>query len=67
MLTVISELPHLPNEEDIVYIQQPQSPESERKSNGPDKAYHCCQYSRVMQALQRLKDHNPFIEMSPSA
>ena len=33
--------------------------ESEDKSNGPDKAYHCCRYSRVIQALQWLKQHNP--------
>ena len=57
--SVISELPCLPNGEDIVYIQQPQSPESEDRSNGPDKAYHCCRYSSVMQALQWLKQHNP--------
>ena len=29
--SVISELPHLPNREDIVYIQQPQSPHSHQK------------------------------------
>ena len=57
--SVISELPRLPNGEDIVYIQQPQSLESEDKSNGPDKAYHCCRCSRVMQALQWIKQHNP--------
>ena len=57
--SVISQLPRLPEGEDIVYIQQPESAEGDNNSTSHEIVYHSCRYSKVMQALQWLKQHNP--------
>ena len=58
--SVISHLPHLPNGEDIVYIQQPESTGHQSNGTAQETPYHSCRYSKVMQALQLLKQNNPF-------
>ena len=57
--SVVSQLPRLPNGEDIVYIQSPESGGSESNGTGQGTLYHSCHYSKVMEALQWLKQHNP--------
>ena len=56
---VISELPLLPSDEDILYIQQPDSIGSKPNDSVPDTIYQTCRYSNVIQVLKWLKQHNP--------
>ena len=56
--SVISQLPRLPHGEDIVYVQQPESADGRSNDTRQETPYHTCRYSKVMQALQWLKQHN---------
>ena len=53
--SVVSQLPRLPNGEDIVYTQSPESGGSESNGTGQETLYHSCRYSKVMEALHWLK------------
>ena len=57
--SVVSQLPRLPNGENIVYVQMPESGGSESNGTDQETLYHSCRYSRIMEALQSLKRHNP--------
>ena len=58
--SVISQLPRLPNGEDSDFIQQAVSTKCNSNGNDQETPYHSCRYSKVMQPLQWLKQHNPF-------
>ena len=56
--STVSQLPRLPNGENIVYVQTPESGGSESNGTDQETLYHSCRYSKVMEALQWLKRHN---------